>query len=83
MNLGRELGQFPLEPTFAKALLASEYYGSRDDMIKLVSILSSENIWVMVSRQNEDAHRRFEHAKKKFMDKYSDHMSLVYIYDDW
>lgn len=53
-NLGKELCKFPLEPTFGKCLLASYRLGCESDMTKLVSILSSESLWLMVSKNDEN-----------------------------
>ena len=44
-ELGREMCRFPLEPSYSKALISSIMMGCSDEMITLVSILSSENIW--------------------------------------
>jgi HrpA-like RNA helicase len=51
-SLGYELVKFPLEPTFAKALLQAKSISKECsyDCAKLVSILSTENIWIGVSK---------------------------------
>jgi len=54
-SLGEELARFPIEPTFAKSLLAARLL-SKDaakDCSKLLSILSTESIWMGVSRNDE------------------------------
>ena len=52
-SLGHVLASFPLEPQFAKCLLAYDLTHSRyDDMLALVSVLSTENIWTAVSRSD-------------------------------
>ena len=62
--LGVEFSKFPIEPDFALALLYAYMLGQKlakskhqrniiaDDMLKLVSVLSSENIWMNVSRHD-------------------------------
>ena len=52
-------------------------------MLILVSVLSSENLWVGVSRTDQDKQDRLEEVKRKFEDKRSDHMALVNLYDAW
>jgi len=54
-TLGSVLSTFPLEPTFTKSLLAACYVSKQcvSDMIKLLSVLSTENIWLGISRQDE------------------------------
>jgi len=51
-TLGSELAKLPLEPTFSKALLASKMVSRRcaDDMTVLLSMLSTEQIWLGISR---------------------------------
>jgi len=53
-RLGEELVKFPLEPTFAKALLSAKSVSreSAKDCCKLVSVLSTESIWSGVSKQD-------------------------------
>ena len=55
-KLGEALAKIPLEPTFAKALLASKMV-SREcsrDMTTLLSMLSTEQIWLGISRHDEN-----------------------------
>ena len=55
-TMGHELAKLPLDPTFGKALLASKMI-SRDcaqDMINLLSMLSTESIWLGISKQDQD-----------------------------
>jgi ATP-dependent RNA helicase DHX8/PRP22 len=40
--LGKMLSQFPLEPSYGKALLSSMLFDCEEDMINLVSLLSTE-----------------------------------------
>jgi len=37
--------RFPLEPSYSKSLLSSIMMNCEDDMVTLVSMLSTENIW--------------------------------------
>jgi ATP-dependent RNA helicase DHX8/PRP22 len=48
-----ELSKFPLEPSYSKALISSKFMKCEYDMITLVSMLSTENIWQKVSKTNE------------------------------
>ena len=90
--LGIELSKFPLEPTYGKALLSSYYLGCDDLMMILVSVLSSENLWVNVSRNRNSAESgsqdsKIYDVKKNFSshlpDYKSDHMLLIEIYNEW
>lgn len=82
--LGHVLGAFPLEPQFAKCLLAYARTHSRyDDMLALVSVLSTENIWTAVSRQDQHGQERLEEAKRQVAVAGSDHMTLVRVFEQW
>ena len=48
---------------FTAILLASKFWGVKYDCMKLVSILSTENIWQNVSRSEEEAQKRFIDTK--------------------
>lgn len=82
-NLGREMNKFPLEPSYAKVLLASEFYKCKEEMIILVSLLSSENMWIPVSANDEERFRRSEEIRKSFMVETGDHLSMVNVYNKW
>lgn len=46
VSMGKELSRYPIEPTLAKALLCSKVMDCADSMLNIVSILSTENIWL-------------------------------------
>jgi len=46
--------RFPLEASYSKTLLASLAMKCEDDMITLVSMLSTENIWMTPVKKDED-----------------------------
>ena len=75
----------PLEPTFGRALLASKIVSSScsRDMTALLSMLSTENIWLGISRADENRIKSQQRAKERFADSESDHLALVDIYDAW
>jgi len=55
-------------------------------MVTLVSVLSSENVWLAMSRRREEDVSRLEEVKKRFAnqtDMRSDHMVLVKLYEEW
>lgn len=54
--LGDELAKLPLEPTFGKALLASKIVSRScaEDMTNLLSMLSTESIWLGISKSDEN-----------------------------
>ena len=82
-ELGKEMNRFPLEPSYAKILLASKLYKCQDEMVTLVSILSTENIWVPISANDEERFNKSEEIRKSFMTHSSDHYTLVNIFKQW
>ena len=53
-SLGDELAKFPIEPSFAKSLIAARLLSNdaARDCSKLLSVLSTESIWMGVSRHD-------------------------------
>ena len=53
-SLGYELAKFPLEPSYAKCLLAASFISrsASSDCSKIFSLLSTENIWMGVSKND-------------------------------
>lgn len=84
-SLGHELAKFPVEPSFAKSLLAASYVSKTctQEMCKLLAILSTESIWMGVSKMDTERQRQFFNAKEEFRVRNSDHYSLVLIYNAW
>jgi HrpA-like RNA helicase len=44
-HLGLEMSSFPIEPKFAKVLIISVFIGIKDDVITLLALMSTENVW--------------------------------------
>ena len=75
LTLGDELAKLPLEPTFGKALLASKMVSRRcaEDMTNLLSMLSTESIWLGISKSDENRLANQQRTKERFSDSRSDH----------
>lgn len=82
-DLGREMNRFPLEPSYAKVLLASNFYKCHEEMVTLVSLLSTENIWVPVGGNDEERYSKVENIRKSFAVDNSDHLTMVNVYNSW
>jgi ATP-dependent RNA helicase DHX8/PRP22 len=82
-DLGHRLCNFPLEPSLGKLLLVSAQYGVEKDIATIVAMLSSENIWRYPGNGSEDEKERFEQIKAGFSSTFGDHVSLLFIYDEW
>ncbi|XP_061390522.1 ATP-dependent RNA helicase DHX33 [Musca vetustissima] len=74
--LGRQMSKFPLDPQYSKLLLAAPQFGCMEEMLSLVSVLSSENIFVSSVEKREQA--ALAHAK--FHSKHGDHLTLLNVF---
>lgn len=52
--------RFPLEPSYSKALITSIIFDVSEKMITLVSMLSTEQIWIKPPRIREEEYKEFE-----------------------
>ena len=82
-SLGREMCKLPLEPSYAKTLIASPFFKCKSEILTIVALLSSENIWQNVSVMNHDRRAEYEKVRKTFLNSKSDYMSLLNVYDEW
>ncbi len=82
-KLGLELAKFPIDCCFARALIAGKFFGIEEELSTLVSLISCENVWFNVNKYDEDRRANFDKKKTEFLDKYSDHMTLLNIYKEW
>lgn len=51
-ELGSQMSHFPLDPQYAKAVIASSFFDVQEPMLTLVSMLSTESVWKKVMRIN-------------------------------
>ena len=58
-DLGRELAKYPLEPSYAKALVMALMMTCHEEISLLVSLLSTEQIYTKVSKTNEEIYQSF------------------------
>jgi ATP-dependent RNA helicase DHX8/PRP22 len=82
-NLGTEISKFPIDCCYARALISSKYYSVEKEMAILVSLISCESVWYNVNKYDETRRNEFEKKKLEFIDKNSDHMTLLNIYKEW
>lgn len=75
--LGRKLAAFPLDPPFARALIASEELGCLVDIIDILAVLSASSK-VMLDPPSEQREAAVE-ARQKFVHRSGDHLTLLNI----
>ncbi|TDG44900.1 hypothetical protein AWZ03_008708 [Drosophila navojoa] len=73
---GRWMAQFPLDPRYAKLLLAAPTFGCMEEMLSLVAALSSDNVFIGHTDKSELA--ALAHAK--FQSKHGDHLTLLNVF---
>ncbi|KAJ3758406.1 P-loop containing nucleoside triphosphate hydrolase protein [Lentinula raphanica] len=74
--LGRQMAAFPLEPIYARAIIASKEYGCTQEVLDIVSILSaSSKLFVESSEQREAV----SEARKKFRHVCGDHLTILNV----
>lgn len=74
---GRKLAAFPLDPPFARALIASEELGCMSDMVDILAVLSASSK-VMLDPPSEQREAAVE-ARQKFLHRSGDHLTLLNI----
>lgn len=82
-EMGKRMGEFPLEPQYARTLIASQELGCAGEALTLVSILSSEGVWFRPARVDSDAIADAQEAQAKFIHPLGDHLTLLKVYRAW
>lgn len=72
---GHKMTKFPLDPRYSKIILSSVNYGCLEDIVNIVSILSTDSIFV--SSLSEKKKKQAEDAHIKFKSSISDHIMLL------
>lgn len=75
--LGRKLAAFPLDPPFARALVASEELGCMTDVIDILALLSASSK-VLLDPPSEQREAALE-ARQKFLHRSGDHLTLLNV----
>lgn len=74
-EIGHKMTKFPLDPRYSKIILSSVDYGCLEDIVNIVSILSTDSIFV--SSLSEKKRKQAEDAQTKFKSSLSDHIMLL------
>ncbi|KAM0789668.1 hypothetical protein ACM66B_006531 [Microbotryomycetes sp. NB124-2] len=75
-KIGRQMAMLPLEPTYARILLASFEQGCPRDVIDLVALLGSRDTLLVQSIATRDAAAA---ARRKFIHRTGDHLTLLNV----
>ncbi|CAF1614124.1 unnamed protein product [Adineta ricciae] len=75
-NDGRKMACFPLDPKLSRCLLAASDLDCLEEMLKLVSIMSVDTIFLTSSNLNE----KMKMQRQKFTMNEGDHLTLLNVY---
>lgn len=81
--MGYEMSRYPLEPSYAKALIAAKMLECSSEMAAIVAILSTESIWQRITRVDVDGYQKLLEIQAKYADHNGDHLSLLKIFNEW
>ncbi|XP_058054264.1 ATP-dependent RNA helicase DHX33 [Anopheles bellator] len=76
---GSKMARFPLDPKYAKMLLAAPKYGCLEEMLTIIAMLSGENIFTNSVQKRE----QMLIAHSKFYDKTGDHITLLNVFNEF
>lgn len=78
-DIGRKMTAFPMDPSLAKMLIASEEYGCSEEMLTIVSMLSVPSVFYRPKERQEES----DAAREKFFVPESDHLTYLHVYSQW
>ncbi|KAJ4710869.1 Pre-mRNA-splicing factor ATP-dependent RNA helicase [Melia azedarach] len=78
-ELGWKMVEFPLDPPLAKMLLMGEQLRCLDEVLTIVSMLSVPSVFFRPKDRAEES----DAAREKFFVQESDHLTLLYVYQQW
>ncbi|KAG8231163.1 hypothetical protein J437_LFUL011832 [Ladona fulva] len=78
-QMGQRMAQFPLDPCYSRMIIAAVELGCVEEMLTLVSVLSTENIRVNAPKRKEEAAA----AQQRFCSSTGDHITYLNIYREY
>ncbi|KAI3442518.1 RNA helicase [Psidium guajava] len=78
-KLGRKMAEFPLEPPLSKMLLASVDLGSSDEILTIIAMIQTGNIFYRPREKQAQADQK----RAKFFQPEGDHLTLLAVYEAW
>ncbi|GJW53731.1 probable pre-mRNA-splicing factor ATP-dependent RNA helicase DEAH5 [Tanacetum coccineum] len=78
-KLGRRMADFPLEPPLSKMLLASVDLGCSDEILTIIAMITTENVFVRPREKQAQADQK----KANFFLPEGDHITLLAVYKAW
>ncbi|XP_075486102.1 putative pre-mRNA-splicing factor ATP-dependent RNA helicase DEAH5 [Primulina tabacum] len=78
-KLGRRMAEFPLDPPLSKMLLASVDLGCSDEVLTIISMIQTGNIFYRPMEKQSQADQK----RAKFFQPEGDHLTLLAVYEAW
>lgn len=78
-QLGRDMANFPLDPTMSKMVIESINDGCSNEVLIIVSMLSGPNVFYRPEGREEESDRE----RERFYIHDSDHLTLLNVYKQW
>ncbi|PAN24087.1 hypothetical protein PAHAL_4G200400 [Panicum hallii] len=78
-RLGRKMAEFPQEPPLSKMLLASVDLGCSDEILTIIAMIQTGNIFYRPREKQAQADRKISN----FFQPEGDHFTLLTVYEAW
>ncbi|KAL6637954.1 hypothetical protein ACP70R_025526 [Stipagrostis hirtigluma subsp. patula] len=78
-KLGRKMAEFPQEPPLSKMLLASVSLGCSDEILTIIAMIQTGNIFYRPREKQAQADRK----RSNFFQPEGDHITLLTVYEAW
>ncbi|KQJ96362.1 probable pre-mRNA-splicing factor ATP-dependent RNA helicase DEAH5 [Brachypodium distachyon] len=78
-KLGRKMAEFPQEPPLSKMLLASVDLGCSDEIVTIIAMVQTGNVFYRPREKQAQADRR----RGNFFQPEGDHITLLTVYQAW
>nr|CAB3470519.1 unnamed protein product [Digitaria exilis] len=78
-KLGRKMAEFPQEPPLSKMLLASVDLGCSDEILTIIAMIQTGNIFHRPREKQAQADRK----RSNFFQPEGDHLTLLTVYETW
>jgi ATP-dependent RNA helicase DHX8/PRP22 len=79
-RLGRQMADFPMDPSLSKALIKSVDLQCSDEILTIVAMISATQ---SVFHRPRDKQQQADQKKQKFNDPSGDHITLLNVYNGW
>jgi HrpA-like RNA helicase len=77
--LGKALTHFPIEPTAAKSILCGKVYGIAKEVVAVIAMIATENIYV-TSREGKE---KADNCRRTFAKPVGDHISYLALFQHY